>query len=130
MSPLTRMEHGPCQLDMPEMPWTLRHPFSARLTLEIAIYCTHARIHETTQLGFVGGFVHDLWVFNFGDRVRFLSLAIRNALNAGKNQRKTHYLLWREDTKLDLPHFADWCRRVRELVTKHGERQGKQADGV
>lgn len=73
------MENGLCQLDMPKMSWTLRHPFSTRLTLEIAVYCTHPRIHKTTQLGLVGRFVHDLWMFNFGDRVRFLSLSVRNA---------------------------------------------------
>ena len=112
------------------MPWTFRHPFSTRLALKITIYCAHPRIHETSQLGFVGGLIHDLGMFNFGDRIRFLPLVVRNALKMFKKHRNTYYLLWREDTKLDLPHFADWCRRVRELVTKHGERQGKQADGV
>ena len=70
--PLTRVEDGPRQLNMPKVPWTLRHPLSTRLTLEIAVYCAHPRIHETTQLGLVGRFVHDLRMVNFGDRVRFL----------------------------------------------------------
>ena len=121
--PLTRMEDGPRQLDMRKMPWTLRHPLTTRLALEIAVYCTHPRVHEASQLGFVGGFIHDLGMFNFGDRVRFLPLVVRNALKARKNSKNTHYLLWREDTELDFTHFADWCRRVRELVAKHGERQ-------
>ena len=79
------MENGPRQLDVPEMSWTLRHPLSTRLTLEIAVYRTHVRIHEATNLGFMGGFIHDLWMFNFGDRVRFLPLVVRNASNAHKS---------------------------------------------
>ena len=128
--PLTRVEDGLCQLDMPKMPWTLRHPLTTRLTLEIAVYCAHPRIHETTQLGLVGRFVHDLRMFNFGDRVRFLLLVVRNASKGRKSGSKTYYLLWGEDTKLDLSHFADGCRRVCELVTKHGERQERGAEGV
>lgn len=62
---------------MPKVPWTLRHPLSTRLTLEIAVYRTHVRIHEATNLGFMGGFIHDLWMFNFGDRVRFLPLVVK-----------------------------------------------------
>ena len=123
MSPLTRMEHGPCQLDMPKMSWTLRHPFSTCLTLEVAVYCAHARVHETTQLWFVGCLVHNLWMFNFGDGIRFLLLWVRNALNARKRDLKTHYLLWREDSELDLADLADGGRRVRELVAEHGARQ-------
>ena len=120
--PLTRVEDGPRQLDMPEMPWTLRHPFSTRLTLEIAVYCTHSGVHEASNLRFVGRFVHDLWMFNFGDRVRFLPLAVRNAPEVVENNKRTYYLLWREDTKLDLADFADGCRGIRELVAKHGAR--------
>ena len=71
------MENGPRQLDMPEMSWTLRHPLSTRLTLEIAVYCAHTRVHETSELRLVGGLVHDLGMFNFGDRIRFLVLVVR-----------------------------------------------------
>ena len=122
------MEDGPRQLDMPEMPWTLRHPLSTRLTLEIAVYGTHSRVHKTSNLRFVGRFVHDLWMFNFGDRVRFLPLAVRNAQEGAESKEKTHYFLWREDTKLDLADFADGCRGIRELVAEHGARQERERD--
>ena len=67
MLPLTRMENRARQLDMPKMPWTLRHPFSTRLTLEIPVYRSHTRIHEAADLRFVGGLVHNLRVFDFCD---------------------------------------------------------------
>ena len=122
------MEDRPRELDVREVSWTLRHPLTTRLTLEISVYCTHSRVHEASQLGFVGGLVHDLGMFNFGDRIRFLPLVVRNALKTRKNGRNTHYLLWREDAELDFTHFADWCRRVRELVAKHGGRQETEKD--
>ena len=128
--PLTRVEDGPRQLNMPKVPWTLRHPLSTRLTLEIAVYGTHSRVHKTSNLRFVGRFVHDLWMFNFGDRVRFLPLAVRNAQEGAESKEKTHYFLWREDTKLDLADFADGCRGIRELVAEHDARQERGESGI
>ena len=123
--PLTRVEDGPRQLNMPKVPWTLRHPLSTRLTLEIAVYCAHTRVHETSELGLVGGLVHDLGMFNFGDRIRFLPLVVRNTLKPQKNGRDTYYLLWREDTKLDLLDLTDRRRRVCKSVAKHVGKRGK-----
>ncbi|KAF8223136.1 hypothetical protein L208DRAFT_559920 [Tricholoma matsutake] len=68
----TRMEDRSCQLNMTKMARTLRHPFTTSLTLEIPVNGAHPRIHESAQLGLVGGFVHDFWMFNFGDGVSFL----------------------------------------------------------
>ena len=124
------MENGPCQLNVPKMARTLRHPLTTRLTLEISVYCTHSRVHEASQLGFVGGLVHDLGMFNFGDRIRFLPLVVRNALKRAEKDISTYYFLRREDSELNLSHFADGCRRVCELVTKHGERQERGRDDV
>jgi len=48
----------------------------------------------------MASFVHNLWKFDFGDRIGF-------------------DLLWGENTKLDLSDLADWSRRICELVAKH-----------
>ena len=62
-------------------------------------------------------------MFDFGDGIRFLSLVVRNALKRAERDISTYYFLRREDSELNLSHFADGCRRVRELVAEHGERQ-------
>ena len=69
----TRMKHRPRQLDMTEMTRTLRHTLSARLTLEVPIDRTQTRVHQTSNLGFMGRFVHDFRMFDLCDRVGFLS---------------------------------------------------------
>jgi hypothetical protein len=52
---------------------TFRHALTAGLTLEIAVDGTHTRIHQSTHLRLVSSLVHDLWVLDFRNGVRFLS---------------------------------------------------------
>lgn len=66
------MKYRPSQFDVPKMTWAFRHAFTTSLALEVAIDGTHTRIHEATYLGLVGGFIHNLGMFDFGDGVRFL----------------------------------------------------------
>ena len=66
------MKHRTRQLDVPEVSWTLRHAFSARLALEVPIRRPHPRIVQTPDFQFVRGFIDDLRVFDLGYRVGFL----------------------------------------------------------
>lgn len=68
----TRMKNGSGQLNVPKVTWALRHALPARLALEVPVDSAHPWVHETAHLGFVGGFVHDFGVLDFGDRVCFL----------------------------------------------------------
>ena len=68
----TGMKDRSSQFNMPKMARTLRHAFSTRLTFEVAVDSTHAGIHQSAHLGLMCGFVHDFWMFDFGDRDSFL----------------------------------------------------------
>ena len=67
------MKNWPCQLDVPNMTRTFRHPFTTRLTLEIPVDSAHSGVHEPTHFRFVSGLIHDFRMFDFGNRVGFLS---------------------------------------------------------
>lgn len=66
------MKHRSCEFDMSKVPWTLGHTLTASLALEVAVNCTHARIHQATEFWLVCGLIHDLGVFNLCDRICFL----------------------------------------------------------
>ena len=66
------MEDRPRELDVREVSWTLRHPLTTRLTLEIPINRPHPWIHQTTHLRLASCFVHDLGVLNLGHGDGFL----------------------------------------------------------
>jgi hypothetical protein len=66
------MEHGPSQLYVAKVTWTLGHPFATCLTLEIPVNRAHSRIHQSTDFWFVRRLIHDLGVLDLGDRVTFL----------------------------------------------------------
>jgi hypothetical protein len=104
------MKDRPRQLYVTEMTRTLRHPLATRLALEIPVYCSHSRVHQTAHLRFVGGLVHDLRILDFGDRVGFLATRKKNlsAGTIGNSVGVTYDFLWREDTKLHLLHFSQW----------------------
>lgn len=68
----TGMKDWSCQFNMPKMARTLRHAFPTGLTFEIAVDCAHAGIHQSAHLRLMCGFVHDFWMFDFGDRYSFL----------------------------------------------------------
>lgn len=70
------MKNGPCKLDVTKMTRALRHPLTASLTLEISVDGTHARIHEATHLRLMGSLIHDLRMFDFCNRVRFLMKSV------------------------------------------------------
>jgi hypothetical protein len=57
---------------MTEMPWALRHRLSTRLTLEIPVNRAHTGVHQTTKFWSVASLIHDFWMFDFDDGVRFL----------------------------------------------------------
>lgn len=97
---------------------TLRHAFSTSLTFEVAVDCTHAGIHQSAHLRLMCGFVHDLWMFDFGDGYGFLCDCQFSVLKLLQN---TYNFLRRENTKLYLLNFADWSRGKSELMTEHGE---------
>ena len=114
----TRMEDRSCQLNMPKMAGTLRHAFSTRLAFEVAVDSAHAGIHQSAHLRFMCGFVHDFWMFDFGDRDSFLWQC---QFSVVKLLRNTYNFLRRENTKLYLLNFANWSRGKSELVTEHGD---------
>jgi hypothetical protein len=66
------------------------------------------------------GFVHDFWMFDFGNRYSFLCHCQFSILKLLQN---TYNFLRREDTKLHLLNFANWSRGKSELMTEHGELQ-------
>lgn len=74
----TRVEHRPCQLNMSKMPRALSHPLATRLTFEVPVDCPHLGVHEATDFGLVGGFVHDFRMFNLGDGNCFLKDDVGN----------------------------------------------------
>lgn len=49
----TNVKDRSSKFDMTKMAWTFRHPLTARLTLEVAIYGTHPRVHKPTNLRFM-----------------------------------------------------------------------------
>jgi hypothetical protein len=69
---ITRMKDRSCQLDVTKMTRALRHSFAASLTFEVPIDGTHARVHQSSNLGPMGCLVHDFGMFDFGDGVSFL----------------------------------------------------------
>jgi len=121
------MENWPRQFNMTKVTWTLGHSLTASLTLEIPVDSAHARIHQSTHLGLVRGLIHDFWMFDFGNRVRFLGrqndriFFKREKLN---KKSYTHNFLGRKDTKLHFFNFADWGRRIGELMAEHGCYEG------
>lgn len=70
----TRMKDRSRQLNVTKMAGTLRHSFTASLALEIPVNCTHPRIHKSPSFRLVCRFIHNLWMFNLGNRVGFLQL--------------------------------------------------------
>jgi hypothetical protein len=110
--PRTWMKNGSRKVDVTEVPRTFSHSFTTRLALEVPVNGTHSRVHETTHLRFVSGLVHDLGVFDFGYRVRFLRGCeqLPVSLRARNSNSNTYNFLWRENTKLYFLHFADWRR--------------------
>ena len=77
----TGMKDWSCQFNMPKMARTLRHAFSTRLTFKVAVYGTHTGIHQSAHLRLMCGFVHDFWMFDFGDRDSFLWYCQFSVLN-------------------------------------------------
>lgn len=57
---------------MAKVSGTLRHAFSARLTLEVPIRRTHPRIIQAAHFKLVCSLIDDFRMFNLGDRIRFL----------------------------------------------------------
>jgi hypothetical protein len=118
------MKDRPGELDVAEMTGTFGHTFTARLALEVAVDGPHPGVHETADLGFPGGLVHDLGMLDFGYRVRFLQThdsSISEGPDIGRCMQ-AHYLFRREDTELNLPDLAHGRGREGELMTKHGWR--------
>jgi len=110
----TGMKYGTSQFDMSEMSRALRHAFSTRLTLEVSIYGSHPRIHQSSNFWPVCGLVHHLWVLNFRDRVRFLgNMSMKNE----KGRRETYDFFGRKNTELNFAYFADGCCRISKLMT-------------
>lgn len=68
----TYVKNGPSELNVAEVAWTFRHPFTARLTLEITIYRPHPRIHETPCLRLMTRLFHYFGKLNLCDRIGFL----------------------------------------------------------
>ena len=68
----TRMKDRPRKLNVTKMTWALRHPLSTSLTFEVPINCTHARVHQSSNLRPVRCLLHDFRMFDFGDGVGFL----------------------------------------------------------
>jgi hypothetical protein len=66
------MENRPSQLNMTEMPRALGHRLSTRLTLEVPVNRTHTGVHQTAHFWFVASLIHDFWMFDLDDGVRFL----------------------------------------------------------
>lgn len=101
---------------------TLGHALSAGLAFKVSVDGTHARIHQATELRFVGGLIHDLWMLDLGHGIGFLwdRRTINKPWTGNRWGNGSHNFLRRKDAKLDFLDFADGSRRVRELVTKHG----------
>lgn len=78
----TGMKNRPRQLYVTKMTRALRHPLTTRLALEIPVYCSHSRVHQTTHLRLVSGLVHNLRMLDFGDGDGFLARRKKN-LSAG-----------------------------------------------
>ena len=68
---------------MTKMARTFRHPLTARLALEVAIYGTHPRVHEPTLLWFMSTFLPQFGVLNLGDRMCFLFYVSTKAKRLG-----------------------------------------------
>ena len=110
----TRMKYRTSQFDMSEMSRALRHAFSTRLTLEVAIYGSHPWVHQPSNFWPVRGLVHHLRMLNFRDRVRFLwHMSLENERRGGR----TYDFFGRKNTELNFAHFADGCRRIGKLMT-------------
>ena len=52
------------QLYVTKVTWAFRHAFTARLAFEVAVNGAHARVHQSAQLWFVRGFIHNLGMLN------------------------------------------------------------------
>lgn len=114
----TGMEDRSCQFNMTKMARTLRHAFSTCLALEVAVDSAHTGIHQSAHLRLMCSFVHDFWMFDFGDRDGFLWHCQFSVLKLLQN---TYNFLRRENTKLYFLNFANWSRGKSELMTEHGE---------
>ena len=68
----TDMEHGSSEFDVAKMARALGHALATRLALEVAVYGAHPRVHEAALLRSSARLVHNLGVFDLGDRVGFL----------------------------------------------------------
>lgn len=66
------MEDWPGQFYVAKVSRTFGHALSAGLAFKVSVDGAHAWIHQATELRFVGGLVHDLWVLNLGYRIGFL----------------------------------------------------------
>lgn len=116
---LTGVEYRTGELDVPEVSRTLRHALTAGLTFEVPVDGAHPWIHQTTHLGITRRLVHDLRVFDLGDRIRFLNPAI--SIHTVFKQVYAHYFLRREDTELDLSDTPNRRCRMGELMAKHDD---------
>jgi len=67
----TDVEDRARKLNMPKMTWTLRHSLSTSLTLEVPIYSTHSRIHQSTFLRPLTCLIHHFREFYLCHGVRF-----------------------------------------------------------
>ena len=117
----TRVKYGPRKLDVAKVPGTLSHSFTACLAFEVPVDGAHPRIHQTSNLWFMGGLIHNFRMFNFGNRVSFLWIRIiveHHHLRV-KIFDRTHNLFRRKDPKLNLLHFAHGRCGIRELMSQH-----------
>jgi len=97
------------QLNVPKMPWALRHALATRLTLEIPVNCSHPRIHQTAHLRLVRGLVQNLRKLDLCNGVRF-------------------DFFWRENPKLYLLHFTERCRGMRKSVAQHDDEAAERLE--
>ena len=84
----TRMKDRSCQLNVTKMTGALRHSFTTGLTLKVPINGTHARVHQPPNLRSMSRLIHNLGMFDLGNRVGFLFVRHSLVSNGMQNTKK------------------------------------------
>ena len=61
------MKHWTRELNVTKVSWTLRHAFSTRLTLEVAIRRPHPGVIQPAHFELVRSFIDDFRMLDLGD---------------------------------------------------------------
>jgi hypothetical protein len=106
------MEHRTSQFDVSEVSRTFRHAFTASLTFEVAVYCSHSRIHQSSNFWTVCCLIHNLRVLHFGHRVRFLRYV---SVTEQKKSKENIQSLREKECRTELRVLCGWVPRNKQI---------------